>query len=118
MSPRFTQTGLIEDLDTEDLKRLINAIAPRPPRGTMTVRQRHEAERLWYFEMGTVQLCVWAEYMRRNMGRYDTIVYEGAMIEWCLPELIRRLNPTMTPDSKDVIIQTLQALEEGRDVRW
>lgn len=37
------------------------------------------------------QLIRFIEYIRRNCGRHDPIVYEGALIDTWLPELLRRI---------------------------
>lgn len=88
---RFDETGKLEDLTFTELQLLISKMEDRRPRGVMVTRERYDAEVAFFENLGDLKLALMAEYMRINMGRHDTVVYEGAMKEFCIPVLIQRV---------------------------
>jgi len=85
---RFIETENLEDLDYEALQKLVQKCPRHPhPRETRT-------ERDYYAKLNLFELIVTTEYMRHNMlapASRDTIVYEGAVREYVIPALIKRL---------------------------
>lgn len=90
-SNRFDETGRLEDLTFTELQLLVSKMDVERPRGVMVTQERYKAEVAFYASLGDLKLAIMAEYMRVNMARHDTIVYEGAMKEFCLPALIERV---------------------------
>lgn len=90
-SNRFDETGLLEDLTFTELQLLVSKMDVERPRGVMVTQERYKAELAFYASLSDLKLVIMAEYMRINMGRHDTIIYEGAMKEFCLPALLDRM---------------------------
>lgn len=78
---RFEETGSLHDLEHEILKQCIYKIH------RITIADREDR----FKSLNLFELAVHSEYMRRNMGAHDPIVYEGAIKEYLLPELIFRI---------------------------
>jgi hypothetical protein len=79
--PRFEDTGSLGDLEYEKLQTCLNKIP------NLALRFRSER----FKSLNLFELAVHAEYMRRNLTPKDEIIYEGAVREHLLPELIFRI---------------------------
>ncbi len=85
---RFIETENLEDLDYQALQKLVQ----KCPRHFHPREDRTERE--YYTKLNLFELIVTTEYMRQNMlapCSKDTIVYEGAVCQYVMPALVKRL---------------------------